>query len=241
LVPKSGQLAKLFTFVPENFVEKIKSALFEAGAGAIGQYNECSFQVTGQGSFKGDANTTPFIGIAGESTITNEVKIEFIFPAYLKNKLVKVLLSEHPYEEVAYDIITLNNDYQLVGSGLMAELPEPMEEMQFLRMLQTCFQLSVIKHTPLLGKKIQKIAICGGAGSFLIGAARAAGADIFVTSDVKYHEFFDANNQLVVADIGHWESEQFTPELLIDILQSKFPTFAILKSVIKTNPVNYFL
>ena len=116
-----------------------------------------------------------------------------------------------------------------------------MEEIQFLCMLQTSFELAVIKHTPLLGKKIQKIAICGGAGSFLIGAARAAGADIFVTSDIKYHEFFDANNQLVVADIGHWESEQFTPELLINILQSKFPTFAVLKSVIKTNPVNYFL
>ncbi len=241
LVPKSGQLAKLFTFVPENFVEKIKTALFEAGAGAIGQYSECSFQVMGQGSFKGELGTDPFIGQAGESTTANEVKIEFIFPEYLKNKLVKALLATHPYQEVAYDIISLNNDYQLVGSGLIAELPEPMEEIQFLRMLQTSFQLSVIKHTALLGKKIQKIAICGGAGSFLIGAARLAGADIFVTSDIKYHEFFDANNQLVVADIGHWESEQFTPELLIDILQSKFPTFAVLKSVIKTNPVNYFL
>ncbi|MCX6206209.1 MAG: Nif3-like dinuclear metal center hexameric protein [Bacteroidetes bacterium] len=135
----------------------------------------------------------------------------------------------------------LNIDNQYVGSGMIAELPEPMEEIGFLQMLQTSFDLPIIRHTPLLGKPIQKVALCGGSGSFLLNAAKAAGADIYISADFKYHEFFDAEGQIVIADIGHWESEQFTVGLLIDILQAKFPTFAVLKSVIKTNPVNYFL
>ncbi|GAC1536837.1 MAG: hypothetical protein NVS3B15_17230 [Sediminibacterium sp.] len=140
-----------------------------------------------------------------------------------------------------YDIIPLANDYQSVGSGLVGELPEPLNETGFLHMLKTSFELDLVRHTPLLGKKLQKVALCGGAGSFLIGKALAAGADIYISADIKYHEFFDANNRLVIADIGHWESEQFTTDLLVEILQAKFPTFAVLKSEIKTNPVNYFL
>ena len=142
---------------------------------------------------------------------------------------------------MAYDIISLCNNYQSVGSGLLGELPEEMEESGFFQMLTTSFQLKVIRHSPFLGKKLKKVAVCGGSGSFLIQKAIAKGSDVYISSDIKYHEFFDADNQILLADIGHWESEQFTPDLLIEILQAKFPTFAVLKSEVNTNPVNYFL
>jgi putative NIF3 family GTP cyclohydrolase 1 type 2 len=171
----------------------------------------------------------------------NELKLEVIFPSWLHYDVVSALKTSHPYEEVAYDIIQLNNDYQQVGSGMIGELPEEMDEIMVLHLLKTSFRLSVIKHTSLLGKKVKKLALCGGAGSFLIGKAISVGADFYVTGDIKYHEFFDANNRIVVADIGHWESEQFTIELLVELLQHNFPTFAILKTEVDTNPVQYFI
>ena len=241
LLPKTGVLMKLFTFAPLADADKIRSALFEAGSGHIGEYSEVSFNTEGTGTFKGSENTSPYTGEPGKLQLEKECKIEVIFPAYLKDALIKTLLKVHPYEEVAYDIISLSNDNQSVGAGILGELPEELEEMGFLHMLKTTFELPLIRHTRLLGKKLKKVAVCGGAGSFLIGKAMAAGADIYISADIKYHEFFDANQRLVVADIGHWESEQFTTDLLIEILQAKFPTFAVLKSGVKTNPVNYFL
>ena len=241
LLPKAGQLMKLVTFAPVSVAEKIRSVLFEAGAGNLGEYSEVSFNSDGLGTFKGSNKTNPFVGEPGKQHEEKETKIEVVFPAYLRHSLVKTLIAAHPYEEVAYDVISLYNDNQQVGSGLLAELPEELDETGFLHMLKTSFELTVIRHTPLLGKKIKKVALCGGSGSFLIEKAISAGADIYISADIKYHEFFDANNRLVVADIGHWESEQFTTDLLIEILQAKFPTFAVLKSGVKTNPVNYFL
>ncbi len=241
LAPKTGQLMKLYTFVPLAQSAAVRSALFEAGAGHIGQYSECSFNTEGTGTFKGAAHTRPFAGQPGQLHEEKEIRMEMVFPAYLQSSIVNALLKAHPYEEVAYDIIGLTNDYQQVGSGLLGELPEALEETGFLHMLKTSFELSLVRHTPLLDKKIKKVALCGGAGSFLTGKALAAGADIYISADIKYHEFFDANDRLVIADIGHWESEQFTTDLLVDILQAKFPTFAVLKSATKTNPVQYFL
>jgi dinuclear metal center YbgI/SA1388 family protein len=241
LLPKAGQLMKLHTFVPVAHAEKVRSALFEAGAGNIGEYSEASFNVDGTGTFKGSENTHPFAGQPGSRHEEKETRLEVIFPVYLHSAVTKALLHAHPYEEPAFDIISLVNDYQLVGTGLVGELPEAMDEPGFLHMLKTSFELTVIRHTPFLGKKLKKVAVCGGSGSFLTGKAIAAGADAYVTADVKYHEFFDANNRLLLADIGHWESEQFTTSLLIEILQAKFPTFAVLKSGVKTNPVNYFM
>ncbi len=241
LAPKSGQLMKLFTFVPVAHAEKLRSALFEAGGGHIGQYSEASFNAEGTGTFKGSSQTNPFVGEPGKRHEEKETKMEMIFPAHLKIALVKALIDNHPYEEVAYDVVSLDNDNQFVGSGLMGELPEEMDGTGFLYMLKTSFELKLIRHTPLLGKKIQKVALCGGSGSFLIGKAIEQGADIYISSDIKYHEFFDADSRLVIADIGHWESEQFTTDLLVEILQAKFPTFAVLKSGVKTNPVNYFI
>jgi len=241
LLPKPGQLMKLFTFVPVAQAEAVRSALFAAGAGNIGEYSEAGFSVEGTGTFKGSENTHPFAGEPGKRHEEKETKLEIIFPSWLQQNIIRALISAHPYEEVAYDIINLNNEHQSVGSGLLGELPEALDESGFLHMLKTSFGLSVIRHTPFLGKKIRKVAVCGGSGSFLTSKAIAAGADVYVSADIKYHEFFDANGQILLADIGHWESEQYTTELLIEILQAKFPTFAVLKSGVKTNPVNYFL
>lgn len=240
LSPKPGQLMKLHSFVPLAQADAVREALFEAGAGDIGKYSHCSFNVDGKGSFKAGEGTNPYVGEIGKTHFEQETRLEVIFPAWKQQDILTALFKAHPYEEVAYDLVSLGNDYQDVGSGLIGELPEAMDETQFLRMLMTSFGLSVIKHTPFLGKNIKKVAICGGSGSFLTGKALSKGADIYISADFKYHEFFDANDRMLIADIGHWESEQYTTDLLIDVLQAKFPTFAVLKSEVKTNPVNYF-
>ena len=240
LSPKPSLLKKLYTFVPEVHAEAVRSALFLAGGGHIGQYYECSFNSAGTGSFKAGDGTDPFVGKQGERHYEAEIKVEVIFPVWLEQSLIRALKQAHPFEEVAFDIISLSNDFQNVGAGLTGSLPEPVSEKEFLDLLKKEFQLEVIRHTPLLQKPIRKVALCGGAGSFLTKTAVAAGADVFITGDVKYHEFFDAEGKLVLADIGHWESEQFTIDLLSDFLTQKFPTFAVLKSTVKTNPVEYY-
>lgn len=240
LQPKDGTLKKLFTFVPVEFAENVRSAIFNAGGGHLSNYSECSFNMAGQGTFKPGEQTNPFTGKRGIRHTEDEIKMEMIFPAWKQKAIIKALIDVHPYEEVAYDIVSLENQSQLTGSGLVGELSGSFSELEILGLLKSTFNLSVIRHTPLLGKSVKKVALCGGAGSFLIGAAAAAGADIYITGDIKYHEFFDANNRLVVADIGHFESEQFTIGLLFDILTQKFPTFAVLKTGVKTNPVHYF-
>jgi dinuclear metal center YbgI/SA1388 family protein len=240
LAPKSNQLMKLFTFAPTGHAAKIRVAIFEAGGGNIGNYSECSFNAEGTGTFKPGVGTTPYVGEVGKQHFENEIKIEVIFPNYLQNSILNAMIKAHPYEEVAYDIVALSNEFQQVGSGLTGELAEPVDEILFLSHIKAAFGLSVIRHTQLLNKKVKRVAVCGGAGSFLTSKAIALGTDFFITGDVKYHEFFDANSRLVIADIGHWESEQFTIDLLFDILKAKFPTFAVLKTEVKTNPVNYF-
>ena len=241
LQPKNETLKKLFTFVPVEFAENVRSAIFNAGGGHISNYSECSFNTAGQGTFKPGEGTNPFTGKVGIRHTEDEIKMEMIFPAWQEKPILAAMIDAHPYEEVAYDIVALDNKNQLVGSGLLGELPEAISETALLELLKQKFNLSVIRHTPLPGRQVRKIALCGGAGSFLTGAAVAAGADFYITADVKYHEFFDANNRLVIADIGHYESEQFTIDLLFDLLSQKFPTFAIQKTGVKTNPVHYFL
>lgn len=241
LQPKNDTLKKLFTFVPVEFAENVRSAIFNAGGGHISNYSECSFNTAGQGTFKPGEGTNPFTGKVGIRHTEEEIKMEMIFPAWQEKSILAAMIDAHPYEEVAYDIVPLDNQNQGVGSGLLGKLPEAISEPALLELLKQKFNLSVIRHTPLLGKPVHTIALCGGAGSFLTGAAVAAGADFYITGDVKYHEFFDANNRLVIADIGHYESEQFTINLLFDLLSQKFPTFAIQKTGVKTNPVHYFL
>lgn len=241
LVPKNDLLQKLAVFVPVAAKEKLMNALFAAGAGDIGNYSECSFSTEGTGSFKAGAGSQPVIGNIGERHLEKETRLEVIFPAWLNNQVVRAMKDNHPYEEVAYDLYPLSNSYQNTGSGLTGELETETDAKELLLKLKNIFNIPVIKHTALNGKLVKKLAICGGAGSFLTGAAIAAGVDMYITADMKYHEFFDADNQLVLADIGHYESEQFTIDLLFDILRQKFPNFAVLKTGINTNPVSYFL
>jgi len=224
-----------------DHADKLSAALFEAGAGVIGNYSECSFSVSGTGSFKAGAGTNPFVGQQGEQHREKEIKLEMVFPPWLESKILSALKSAHPYEEVAYDIVSLSNPHPGFGSGLVGELPAPMDEKQFIRELGQKFGLQVIRHTAWQNKPVRKIALCGGAGSFLISKALAQGADVYITGDIKYHEFFEANSGMLIADIGHFESEQFTINLLQEVLAQKFPTFAVLKTEVKTNPVQYFI
>ncbi len=240
LAPKENQLKKLYTYVPLSDSDKVRQAIHNAGGGHIGNYEECSFNSEGFGTFKGGLTTNPHVGTPGEMHREDEIKIEIIFPAWLEGGIIKALLSSHPYEEVAYDIIKLENRFSTVGSGVIGDLARPLDANTVFQTLKEKFRLRVIKHTQLLNRTVKKIAVCGGAGSFLIPNALAAGADLFITSDIKYHEFFDANDKMVIADIGHYESEQFTINLLQEFLEQKFPTFAVLKTEVNTNPVNYF-
>jgi dinuclear metal center YbgI/SA1388 family protein len=240
LQPKNKMLRRLITFAPVDKAEAVKEAVFSAGAGHIGKYAECSFTTEGTGSFKAEAGADPYVGEIGERHHERETKIEIVYPFYLENQVVKALVSHHPYEEVAYDIFTMDNVHFGIGAGIIGELKEPMGEREFLAVLKDTFQANGIRHTALLGKPLKKIAVCGGSGGFLIPRARQLGADMYITADVKYHDFFDAEGRMVIADIGHYESEQFTIALIHGLLEEKFTTFAVLKTKVNTNPVRYF-
>lgn len=241
LAPMSGTLRKLHTFVPQDHADKVREAMFAAGAGTLGDYKECSYNINGTSTFRPGPHTDPAIGEPnGPRQLVNEVKIEVLIEQHNQNRVLKALVDAHPYEEVAYDIISLINVNQEIGAGMIGKLDMPLDENEFLTFVKDKMQAHCIRHTQLLGKKVEKIAICGGSGSFLLKDAIAAGADVFVTADFKYHQFFDAERKIVIADIGHYETEHFTSEIFEEILKEKFPNFAILLSNITTNPVNYF-
>ncbi len=240
LSEKQDTLKKLYTFVPETHADNVRNAIFAAGAGYIGNYSECSFNTAGTGTFKGEEGTNPYVGQRGHRHQESEWRIETVFPAYLESKIIAALLDAHPYEEVAYDVLNLSNTHTGTGSGLIGYLPAPVDEINFLTRLKEVFSTPVIRHTELTGRPVERVAVCGGAGSFLISKALALRADFYITADVKYHEFFDANDGLVIADIGHYESERFTINLLQEILEQKFPNFAVRKTEVETNPVHYF-
>jgi dinuclear metal center YbgI/SA1388 family protein len=241
LAPKKNILQKLVVFVPKEHAQQLTNALFAAGAGNIGNYSACSFASTGIGSFTPEEGATPQTGAIGKREILEETKVEVVFPTWLQGQITAAMKANHPYEEVAHDIYNLANTYQETGSGIVGNLPEMVSEIDFLAKLSATFNVKVVRHTALTGKKIQKVALCGGAGSFLINTAKAIGADVYITADVKYHEFFDADGQFLLADIGHFESEQFTIDLLFELLSNKFPNFALLKTGVNTNPVQYFV
>jgi len=241
LAPKPGILKKLVTFCEHAAAENLRNALFNAGAGNIGHYSECSFNVEGTGTFKGDEQSNPTLGQPGVREYANETRIEVIFKTQDEHQILTALLKNHPYEEVAYDIYALENKLQNVGSGMIGELKETIEGQTFLRLVKDNMNATVLRHTAILPKKIKKVAVCGGSGSFLLKNAIAAGADAFVTADFKYHEFFDAEDKIMIVDIGHYESEQFTSNLLVANIQEKFPNFAIRLTEHNTNPINYFI
>ncbi|WP_162128483.1 Nif3-like dinuclear metal center hexameric protein [Flavobacterium phycosphaerae] len=239
LVPKKNFIQKLITYtIPEN-VEKLRNALFEAGAGKIGNYEDCSFNSKGVGTYMGNEDSNPEIGERFEFVENEEIKIEVTFEKHLQSKILKALFKHHVYEEVAYEIYDLQNAHQNIGLGMMGELEKPMSETDFLSLVKTKMQCGGIRHSALLGKPIQKVAVLGGSGSFAISQAKQAGADIFLTADLKYHNFYEAENQLVLADIGHFESERFTKNYIVDFLKKKILNFAIIFSEENTNPVKY--
>jgi len=241
LAPTPHTLYKLYTYAPLEAADAVRDALFAAGAGNIGNYSECSFNAQGTGTFRPGQLAVPYTGNAGgEREVAQEVKIEVLVPRDKEYAVLQALRTSHPYEEVAYEMVQLQNSNQQIGAGMVGYLEKEMEEIEFLQLLKTTMKAGCVKHTSLPGKKIKKVAVCGGSGSFLLKNAIQAGADIFITSDYKYHQFFDADGQIIIADIGHFESEQFTVEIFESILKKKFPNFAILLSNLSTNPVKYF-
>lgn len=240
LDPKQGQLRKLVVFVPGAHAERVRDALFAGGGGHIGGYEECSYNSEGYGTFRGGEDAKPFVGEKGVRHQEAEVRIETVFPAYRQRQVVLSLMEAHPYEEPAFDIYNLENAHGHVGSGMTGFLDSPMDERDFLEHIKQSLQATVIRHTALRGRPVHKVAVCGGAGGFLLGKAIAAGADFFITADYKYHEFFDAEGKIVIADPGHFESEQFTSQLLLEIIRKKFPNFAIRLAETNTNPINYY-
>ncbi len=239
LLPKTGVLKKLVSFVPHDHTESVLNAIFQAGAGHIGNYDECSFRVDGMGSFRALPGADPFVGEVGGRHTEKEQRLEVVLPAYHLKSVVNALMESHPYEEVAYDVYPIENAAVKIGAGMIGQLDSPLYSMDFLKIVKDIFG-GVVRHTGLVKDQVQKIAWCGGSGSFLLDAAKKAGADVFISSDFKYHQFFDAENELIIADIGHYENEQFTIPLIARYLQEKFPNFAVLLTAIETNPVNYF-
>lgn len=238
---RTDTLRKLYTYVPKGNADTVRDALFAAGAGEIGNYRECSYNTSGTGTFRPGATANPAIGKAGgEREWVEEVKLEMLVPKHQEQQVLRALKASHPYEEVAYEIISLQNANQEIGAGIIGTLEKPLSGQEFLHLVKERMQTDCIRHTPVLEKPISKVAVCGGSGSFLLKQAIGAGADAFVTADFKYHQFFDADNRILVADIGHYESEQFTVRLLADLLTKKFPNFAVLSSRTRTNPVQYF-
>lgn len=240
LAPKKSLLKKLVTFVPATHLEPVRTALFEAGAGNIGNYDQCSFMLEGTGSFRGNEQSNPVLGERGKLNLEKETRLELIFEGVRQGAILAALRQSHPYEEIAYDVYQLENGFQDVGSGMTGELEEPMPEMEFLTLLKQVFNVKFLKHTVPLNRSIQKVALCGGSGSFLLKNAINSKSDVYISADFKYHEFFDAEGKILVADIGHFETEQFTPEIFYEIISNKFPNFATYLTVTNTNPVNYF-
>ena len=239
LSPKKDCLLKLVTFVPESQAEKVRNALFEMGAGQIGKYDSCSFNASGSGTFRAGEDAHPYVGNLNELHTEPEIRIETIIPVYKKSAVLRALLAVHPYEEPAYDFYSLENDWMQVGSGIVGELSYPEDEESFLRKLKTIFNLKTLKHSPLTGKQIRKVALCGGSGAFLIPDAISCGADIFITGEAKYNDYYDVENRILLAVIGHYESEVATKEIFYNIITKKITNFVIHFSTVDTNPVNF--
>lgn len=240
LIPKAGTIRKLVTYVPQSSREIVLEKLFEAGAGELGNYSHCSFSNAGEGTFLPGMEANPTLGVVGQLSREAEYQIHLTFTADREAEIIRALHQNHPYEEIAYEISTLNNAYQKLGMGMIGELDSPMPAASFLDLLKRILKTPVIRHSELTPKKVHRVAVLGGSGAFAIGAAKAAGADFLVTADLKYHDFFRAEGHLVLADVGHFESEQFTKNLLADYLKEKFPNFAIRLTETNTNPVKYY-
>ena len=240
LSPQKGRLKKLVVFCPYDHADKVREAMFAAGAGVIGDYDKCSYNIEGKGSFRASENSNPFAGEKDKLHFEPEYRIETILPDYLTKKVVAEMINAHPYEEVAYDIYPIDNDFERAGAGMIGTLDNECSETEFLELVKNKLNVPTLRHSGLTNKKIKIVALCGGSGSFLLNAAINAKADIFITGDVKYHSFFEAQNNILLVDAGHFETEQFTSEVLYEIVSKKFTNFALRISKKQINPVNYF-
>jgi dinuclear metal center YbgI/SA1388 family protein len=239
LIPQNETIKKLVTFVPSKDTEIVRNALFAAGGGNIGNYENCSFNIEGSGSFKGNEVSNPTKGIKGKIHFEVETQIGITFAKHLQNNILKALFEAHPYEEVAYEITTLENQNQHVGMGMIGEFEKAMDEKEFLNFVKKTMKTNCVRHSAMLQKSIKSVAVLGGSGSFAIDAAKKAGVGAFISADFKYHDFFKAENKILLADIGHYESEQYTKELLHSFLKKKITNFAVLLSQTNTNPISY--
>ena len=239
LLPRKHTLKKLFTFCPVDKAEKVRGALFKTGAGEIGKYSECSFNAKGTGTFKASDTANPYVGQRGTRHHEEEIRIEAVFASHLERKILEALFKSHPYEEVAYDIVSLENNHYEVGAGMIGDLNNPMGELHFIKKVKKVMNCKSLQYTDLTGKKVSKVAVCGGSGGYLLNHAIENSADVFITSDIKYHQFFEADGKILIVNIGHYECEQFTKLLIYDLINKKFPKFALHLSEIKTNPINY--
>ncbi|ROI03894.1 Nif3-like dinuclear metal center hexameric protein [Chryseobacterium sp. G0240] len=241
LQPKKNNLKQLTVFVPTDYSEQVKESLFAAGAGNIGFYDECSFTLNGNGTFRPIEGSKPFSGEQNIRENADEDMISVIFEGYKQGSIIAAMKSAHPYEEVAYQVYNLDNENHHSGLGMYGELEEAMDEKDFLRMVKEKFSLEIIKHSSFTHKKIKRVGVLGGSGASGIKAALSKKCDAYLTGDIKYHDYFLAESKMLICDIGHYESEQFVTQQLFEILSQKFSTFAISKSIEKTNPVNYFI
>lgn len=240
LVPKEGFIQKLVTYtVPDNHLQ-LRNALFAAGAGSIGNYDNCSFNSNGRGTYQGNDDSDPVVGNSGEFTETDEIKIEVTFEKHLQGKILKALFANHVYEEVAYEIYNLQNRHQNIGLGMVGELPEALDEAAFLLLVKDKMQAGGIRHSTFTGRQIRKVAVLGGAGSFAIKNAITAGADAYLTADLKYHQFYEAEGKLLLADIGHFESERYTADYMAKFLSENVQGVPVAVAKTDTNPVKYF-
>ena len=239
LSPKKNAIRKLITYAPKDKVSLLLKNLYKAGAGSIGNYDECSFTSTGTGTFKGNEKSNPKLGERGKKTVTDEVQINLIFEFHKQTKILQALFKFHPYEEVAYEVFKLKNENQNIGMGSIGDLEKEMDEEEFISTIQKKLNIEMIRHSKKNGKKIKKVAVLGGSGSFAISSAISSNADALITADLKYHDFFQAENKILLIDAGHYETEQFTKKLIHDYLNKKLPNFAIVLSESITNPVNY--
>ncbi|MFD1096698.1 Nif3-like dinuclear metal center hexameric protein [Salegentibacter chungangensis] len=239
LIPRRNSIKKLTTFIPTADADKLRKALFAAGAGSIGNYDNCSFNLEGKGSFKPNEDANPTIGEVGEVHFEEETQIGVTYPVHSEDKILKTLFQNHPYEEVAYEISSLGNSHQHLGMGMIGELENETEEEEFLKLVKKTFHSGCVRHSKLRGKPVKRVAVLGGSGSFAIEQAKKAGADMYITADLKYHDFYKAEEKLVLADIGHYESEQFTKNLLHSYLTKKISNFALILADTNTNPIKY--
>ncbi len=239
LEPKENSLLKLVTFVPSAQADTVRKTLFNAGCGTIGNYDSCSYNTKGEGTFRAGEGTNPFCGSIGELHHEEEVRIETIVPAFRKAEATRALLAAHPYEEPALDLYPLQNTWAQVGSGVVGELDSCESELEFLKRIKKTFEVGCLKHNKLSGREIKKVALCGGAGSFLLPQAIRSGADVFITGEIKYHDYFGHEEEILMAEIGHYESEQYTKEIFYSIIREVCPNLVLQQSKVNTNPIKY--